>query len=602
MVGKLASQIAGYKLSLIIAVLLFPFLFICYLTTTSLRADLYKLDRSIYAFDVHRRIVPLLFDLQGKEPLVIVDALKSIIDGSSELYVAEKLQAVRQLAASDGANVKSVSRKLVESIYDINVKLGMANDGGAEAIYLSNLSARNAPDVVMGFLEAQFKAKAFISLKDGISSENEFRSALGEWRGAILELQRQIDSAQRNAGASSTYQSIKYAASQLDAPYFGAARVVDRKTGSDLLTALPSVGAFSVGAGDVIAKTREVWEQSSAELGKILLRRQSELTRRLLYYVGTAVGVSLLGIGSAIYMFRSSFKRLDDLETSKVQAETAQEESEAMNRRLTTINNEIVHLNQELADKMRRLKDVQDELLKRGRLEQLGQLTATVAHELRNPLGAVRTSAFLLERKIKDKGLGVEAQLQRINNGISRCDSIITQLLDFSRTKQISAQPTNLDEWLVGIIEEEAKRLPAAVEIECALGLADMDVPFDPARLQRAVINLISNASEAMVGTGEDVSKFSVKHPKLSVVTTSQDGMAIITVSDNGPGISSDILEKIREPLFTTKSFGTGLGIPAVEQIATQHGGRLEISSEIGLGAKFSIYLPLASAETVSAA
>ncbi len=91
-------------------------------------------------------------------------------------------------------------------------------------------------------------------------------------------------------------------------------------------------------------------------------------------------------------------------------------------------------------------------------MEQLGQLTATVAHELRNPLGAVRTSAFLLERKLKDKGLGIEAQLERINNGIVRCDNIITQLLDFSRTKQLQCQPGDLDDWLTGIVEEEAQK------------------------------------------------------------------------------------------------------------------------------------------------
>jgi signal transduction histidine kinase len=440
-----------------------------------------------------------------------------------------------------------------------------------------------------------------MSWSDPVAAEREVRAVLGEWRSSIVELQRQVATAERNSELPLTYQQIKHSVYQLDAPYFAVARATDQKTGIDFQKKVPTLGVFKTGYKDVIHTTETVWELAAKGLGEILLKRKVGLVQRLKLYLGTAALVSLTGIGSAFYLFRSSFRRLDDLEVAKVEAETAQEESEAMNRRLTQINNEIVHLNQELADKMRRLKDVQDELLKRGRLEQLGQLTATVAHELRNPLGAVRTSAFLLERKVKDKGLGVEAQLQRINNGISRCDSIITQLLDFSRTKQISAQPTNLDEWLVGIVEEEAKRLPAAVEIECSLGLGGIEIPFDPARLQRAVINLISNASEAMVGTGEDTSKFSVKLPKLSIVTAIDANMVAIMVSDNGPGISSDILDKIREPLFTTKSFGTGLGIPAVEQIATQHGGRLEIASEVGSGARFTILLPLVSPESVAA-
>ena len=108
---------------------------------------------------------------------------------------------------------------------------------------------------------------------------------------------------------------------------------------------------------------------------------------------------------------------------------------------LQRINDEVSRLNSELAENMRKLSDAQNSLIQRGRMEQLGQLTATVAHELRNPLGAVRTSAFLLERKLKDKNLGIESQLDRINNGIVRCDNIITQLLDFSRSKQLVCQP-----------------------------------------------------------------------------------------------------------------------------------------------------------------
>jgi PAS domain S-box-containing protein len=112
---------------------------------------------------------------------------------------------------------------------------------------------------------------------------------------------------------------------------------------------------------------------------------------------------------------------------------------------LRQVNDEISRLNTELAENMRKLSEAQDELIRRGRMEQLGQLTATVAHELRNPLGAVRTSAFLLERKVKGKELGVEPQLERIASGVTRCDNIITQLLDFSRNKKLETTHGNLD-------------------------------------------------------------------------------------------------------------------------------------------------------------
>lgn len=260
---------------------------------------------------------------------------------------------------------------------------------------------------------------------------------------------------------------------------------------------------------------------------------------------------------------------------------------------LQRINEDVSRLNLELAANVSQLAEAKDELVKRGRMEQLGQLTATVAHELRNPLGAVRTSAFLIERKLRGKGLNVKSQLERINNGIIRCDNIITQLLDFSRSKQLQCQPGDLDSWLTGIVEEEAKKLPNTVTVELLLGLEGITVPFDPSRLQRAVINMISNAVEAMVHHGDQNLAIGQQQPKLIISTFAKNEHCSVRVVDNGPGIPPDVLARIREPLFTTKSFGTGLGIPAIEQIAVQHGGRLDIESEVGVGSTFTVWLPM---------
>ena len=273
-----------------------------------------------------------------------------------------------------------------------------------------------------------------------------------------------------------------------------------------------------------------------------------------------------------------------------------------VNAELKRINEEILRLNRELAGSMQMLKDAQNALVKKGRMEQMGQLTATIAHELRNPLGAVRTSVFLLERKVKDKGLGVESQLQRINNGVTRCDSIITQLLDFSRTKQLVCQPDDLDHWLAKLVEEESKNLASCISIDCYLGLGSRMVAFDPARLQRAICNLIANSAEAMVGNGNMPLDGANAAPQIKISTRASVDFVEIEVLDNGPGISDENIEKIREPLFTTKSFGTGLGIPAIEQIAVQHGGELLIASAPGQGACFTLRLPMTGARSMEAA
>jgi PAS domain S-box-containing protein len=259
---------------------------------------------------------------------------------------------------------------------------------------------------------------------------------------------------------------------------------------------------------------------------------------------------------------------------------------------LKRVNDEISRLNAELAENVRKLKEAQDEIVRRGRMAQLGQLTATVAHEIRNPLGAVRTAAFLIERKLKDKGTGVEQQLARISNGITRCDTIISQLLDFSRSRALQTEDTPFDEWLGRIVAEEAEKLPAAVTIECDLGLGEISADIDAARMSRVVVNLLTNASEAMVGKGDDPAKYATAEPRISIATRSSSRGIELPVSDNGPGIAPEVLDKILEPLFTTKSFGTGLGLPAVDKILQDHGGGLEISSTPGQGASFKAWFP----------
>ena len=264
------------------------------------------------------------------------------------------------------------------------------------------------------------------------------------------------------------------------------------------------------------------------------------------------------------------------------------------NVELKRINDEISRLNFELASNMRLLKDAQDALVKKGRLEQMGQLTATIAHELRNPLGAVRTSAFLMERKLKDSNIDVDAQFQRIKNGVTRCDNIIAQLLDFSRGKQLDCKPLDLDAWLAKVVEEEAARLPANINVTCLLGLGGRFASFDPGRLQRAILNLISNASEAMVGLDGLAAKLGAPEATITLSTETEGQFILLKVKDNGPGMTAEILNKIREPLFTTKSFGTGLGVPVIEQIAAQHGGSLVIESQVGEGSCFTVRLPIA--------
>lgn len=291
----------------------------------------------------------------------------------------------------------------------------------------------------------------------------------------------------------------------------------------------------------------------------------------------------------------------DELKLALASATKAESDARALADRLKDSNDSIQTLNHSLADSLDKLKDAHEELIRKGKLAHLGQLTATVAHEIRNPLGAVRNAAYIVGRKIDLKAHGVDKQFERINNGIKRCDTIISELLDFARSKALSLKMLELDQWLLATIEEEAKTLPKEVVVRCELGLAGIEASFDADRMRRVIINLLSNASEAMTtkgATGQVTTS-----PRILVTTRRMGDMAEIVVSDNGPGITPENIKKIREPLFTTKSFGVGLGIPAIEKILEQHGGGLGITSEVGHGATFTARFPLRqpSAETTAA-
>jgi signal transduction histidine kinase len=281
-----------------------------------------------------------------------------------------------------------------------------------------------------------------------------------------------------------------------------------------------------------------------------------------------------------------------ELEASNDDLHRAQAESMAFATQVQAINDEVTKLNRELADNVRKLEAAQDEIIRRGKLSQLGQLTATVAHELRNPLATVRTSVFLVERKIQDKVAGLDAQFRRIENGITRCDATITQLLDFARSKALQREDIDVDEWLAQVVEEQAQKLPPSVRIECSLGLGGRTASIDSERMSRVMINLLTNASEAMVGRGDDPSKVTTPDPLIAIETRLAARGIEISVSDKGPGMSEEVMNRILEPLFTTKNFGTGLGLPAVEKILEQHGGGLEVKSEPGKGARFTVWFP----------
>ncbi|HWE71971.1 MAG TPA: ATP-binding protein [Stellaceae bacterium] len=227
--------------------------------------------------------------------------------------------------------------------------------------------------------------------------------------------------------------------------------------------------------------------------------------------------------------------------------------------------------------------DAEAELLKKQRLSVLGELTATVAHELRNPLSVVRNTIFVIAERIKDQAL--ERPIERMQRSIARCDGLIQDLLEYTRTRTITVEPVGLDGWLEDVIGEQA--LDPRIEIERRFAAGSAEIAIDGDRFRRVIINLVDNAAEALLTAG-------ARPHRITVSTWLDARQVVLTIGDNGPGIPADILPKVFEPLFSTKSFGTGLGLATVRHLVEQHRGTIEIASESGKGTVVTVRLPIA--------
>ena len=232
----------------------------------------------------------------------------------------------------------------------------------------------------------------------------------------------------------------------------------------------------------------------------------------------------------------------------------------------------------------RELQAAQAELVQKERLAVLGQLTATVSHEIRNPLGTVSNALYLLREILGDDCLErVERPLALAERGVARCDGIISELLDFTRRRKLQRVSVAMDGWLAGLLDEMA--WPASVECLRRLD-SGVVAPIDPERLRRALINVIDNALQAM-------ESLPLERQRLEVCTRRLDNRCEIMVRDSGIGIPAEIMERIHEPMFSTKTFGVGLGVPIIRNIIADHGGGVDYQSVAGEGTTVTMWLPL---------
>jgi len=249
-----------------------------------------------------------------------------------------------------------------------------------------------------------------------------------------------------------------------------------------------------------------------------------------------------------------------------------------LNKKLSSINDELVQRNEQL-------KDTQEQLIRTEKLAAVGTLASGVSHELRNPLSAIKNAVFLLKRKLSrnvmpDVDEKVLQFLDIMDKEIDRSTRIINDLLGFTRV----AKPARIRSDIRIVINDALSRVTIAENIKLSKDLQS-DLPMvtiDANQIGQVLINLIENACQAMTDGG-----------KLQISTRKSKTFTEIEIADSGCGIPEKEINKIFDPLFTTKPKGIGMGLAVCHGIIDKHNGTIEVKSREGKGTNMIIKLPL---------
>ncbi|WP_242337664.1 MULTISPECIES: GAF domain-containing protein [Anaeromyxobacter] len=282
-------------------------------------------------------------------------------------------------------------------------------------------------------------------------------------------------------------------------------------------------------------------------------------------------------IGAAVIIETRAPRRFTSAEIQRAAAISNQLAVAAENARLY----------EDLRKSYAELARAQRQLIQQERLAALGELSAVVAHEVRNPLGVIFNSLGSLRRLIRPAG-DAKLLLDIVGEEADRLNRIVGDLLDFARPSEPQLRPERLERVVDEAIQTALAQNPQGVEVHREVDPDLPAVPMDARLVRQAVINIAVNALQAMPRGG-----------RLTVRLRREDGAAALDLEDTGPGIPEEVRHRIFEPFFTTKASGTGLGLAVVKRIVDGHGGELTVQSRPGgTGTAFRLRLPLRPSPT----
>jgi two-component system sensor histidine kinase HydH len=229
-------------------------------------------------------------------------------------------------------------------------------------------------------------------------------------------------------------------------------------------------------------------------------------------------------------------------------------------------------------------KEVMESSLRRAqRLSSLGTLAAGVAHDVRNPLNAIKLLSSHAMDSVESDPAIASLQLQTIRREVDRLDDIVTGFLSLAKERELQIEPTPIDSLLeecARLVQEDARA--RKVEIITDLRASNVSLMIDPKQTKRALLNVLINALEASPEGG-----------RVRMFSRVDDAVCAIEVRDDGAGISPETAERAFDPYYTTKSTGTGLGLAITRGIVEEHGGTIELTSSEMNGTQALISLPL---------
>ncbi len=300
---------------------------------------------------------------------------------------------------------------------------------------------------------------------------------------------------------------------------------------------------------------------------------------------------ALVSVLTALLLMPMIPKALALPSPEQLRVANAQLQDEVKERRLAEAR--LARKAEELELALRRLEEQQEALVRAEKLATVGQLAASVGHELRNPLAAVQNAlTYLSKRTLVPEGAAPPPPDARVREffglaerELKACGKIITDLLDFARDRKPALQPCPLRP----LVDEALQVVPGAAARVENLVPAGLPMPnLDRDQFRQVVINLVQNALDA--------SPAEAARPVKVEATGGGEAPWKLVVVDDGRGVPDDLRAKIFEPLFTTKVKGTGLGLAIVQSIVRAHGGDVAVANREGAGAAFTITLPPADA------